>query len=84
MFCFLFDISGIDSWNFVLRLHYFGEIDPYYYYYYGRTNVWMPRVKTKSSGWAANCNQPQHRLKFVVKICKKYILYIYIYIYQIK
>ena len=44
-------------------------------YYYGRTNVWMPRVKTKSFGWAANRNQPQHRLKFVVKI------YIYIYMY---
>ena len=26
------------------------------------TNVWMPRVKNKSFGWAANRNQPQHRL----------------------
>ena len=41
-------------------------------YHYGRTNVWMPRVKIKSFGWAANRNQPQHRLKFVIK-------YIYIY-----
>ena len=32
------------------------------------TNVWMPRVKIKSFGWAANRNQPQHRLKFVVTI----------------
>ena len=40
----------------------------FYYYYYGSTNVWMPRVKNKSFGWAANRNQPQHRLKFVVTI----------------
>ena len=39
-----------------------------YYHYYGSTNVWMPRVKIKSPGWAANRNQPQHRLKFVVTI----------------
>ena len=37
-------------------------------YYYGNTNVWMPRVKSKSFGWAANRNQPQHRLKFLVPI----------------
>ena len=36
--------------------------------YYGSTNVWIPRVKNKSFGWAANRNQPQHRLKFVVTI----------------
>ena len=36
--------------------------------YYGSTNVWIPRVKNKSFGWVANCNQPQHRLKFVVTI----------------
>ena len=35
---------------------------------YGSTNVWTPRVKLKSFGWAANRNQPQHRLKFVVTI----------------
>ena len=29
----------------------------FYYYYYGSTNVWMPRVKIKSFGWAANRNQ---------------------------
>ena len=40
-----------------------------------RTNVWMPRVKIKNFGWAANCNQPQHRLKFVIKN-------IYIHIYK--
>ena len=37
-------------------------------YYYGSTNVRMLRVKIKSLGWAANRNQPQHRLKFVVTI----------------
>ena len=42
-------------------------------YYYGRTNVRMPRVKIKSFGWAANRNQPQHRLKFVIKKKKIYI-----------
>ena len=36
--------------------------------YYGSTNVWMPRVKNKSFGWAANRNQQQHRLKFAVTI----------------
>ena len=35
----------------------------YHYYYYGSTNVWMPRVKNKSFGRAANRNQPQHRRK---------------------
>ena len=35
----------------------------YHYYYYGSTNVWMPRVKNKSFGRAANRNQQQHRLK---------------------
>ena len=35
----------------------------HYYYYYGSTNVWMPRVKNKSFGRAANRNQQQHRLK---------------------
>ena len=40
----------------------------YYYYYYGSTNVWMPSVKNKSFDWAANRNQPQHPLKFVVTI----------------
>ena len=44
----------------------------YYYYYYGSTNVWVPRVKNKSFGWAANRNQPQHRLKFVVTITHKF------------
>ena len=39
-----------------------------YYYYNGCTNVWMSRVKNKSFGWAANRNQPQHRLKFIVTI----------------
>ena len=38
------------------------------YYFYGSTNIWVPRVKNKSFGWAANRNQPQHRLKFVVTI----------------
>ena len=27
---------------------------------YGSTNVWMPRLKSKSFGWVANHNQPQH------------------------
>ena len=46
-----------------------GELGSLYkYYYYGSTNVWMPRVKIKSPGWAANRNQLQHRLKFVVAI----------------
>ena len=35
---------------------------------YGSTNVWMPRVKNKNFGWAANRNQPQYRLKFVETI----------------
>ena len=39
-----------------------------YYYYYGSTNVWMPRVKNKSFGWSANRKQPQHWLKFVIII----------------
>ena len=38
-----------------------GSLYKYYYYYYGSTNIWMPRVKIKSFGWAANSNQPQHR-----------------------
>ena len=50
------------------------------YYYYGRTKVWMPRVKIKSLGWAANRNQPQHRLKCVIRKKKKIYIYIYIYI----
>ena len=37
----------------------------------------MPRVKIKNFGWAANRNQPQHRLKFVIK--KIYIIYYYYY-----
>ena len=37
-------------------------------YYYGSTNVRMLTVKIKSLGSAANRNQPQHRLKFVVTI----------------
>ena len=40
----------------------------YYYYYYDSTNVWMPRVKNKSFGWAANRNQSRHQLKFLVTI----------------
>ena len=39
-----------------------------YDYYYISTKIWMPRVKNKSFGWAANRNQPQHRLKFMVTI----------------
>ena len=48
--------------------YYYHYHDYYYYYYYGSSKVWMPRVKNKSFGWAANRNQPQHRLKFVVTI----------------
>ena len=43
-----------------------------YYYYDGSTNVWMPRVKNKSFGWAANRNQPQHRIKFLVTITHQF------------
>ena len=32
----------------------------------------MPRVKNKSFGWAANLNQPQHRLKFMVTITQEF------------
>ena len=43
-----------------------------YCYYNGSTNVWMPRVKTKSFGWAENRNQQQYRLKFVVTITQQF------------
>ena len=43
--------------------------------YYGSTKVWIPRVKIKSFGWAANHNQPQHQLKFVVTITQYYNLH---------
>ena len=32
----------------------------------------MPRVKTKSFGWAENRNQQQYRLKFVVTITQQF------------
>ena len=42
------------------------------FFYYGSTNVCMPRVNTKSLGWTENRNQPQYRLKFVVTITQQF------------
>ena len=33
----------------------------------------MPRVKSKSFGWAANRNLPRHQLKFVVTITQQFV-----------
>ena len=66
---FTYTLLMLPKWVFQRRSGY-PLFSPYTvnYYYYGSTNVWMPRVKNKSFGWAANRNHPQHRLKFVVTI----------------